>query len=874
LSSFYTKTAHFLRGALLFLYAGSGLTSLAYEVLWARMLSLQFGVSTFGVVITVTAFMTGLGTGSLIGLHWANRTSRPLTVFAFLEIFVALYALLLPELLQTTSGWVERMAGQLSLFQWYGLQGSVGILLLAAPACAMGAGFPIMLKAARNHLPLKQLYGVNTLGAVVGALFPLWGLPALGWVASLRIIAFLSGMVGSGAFLLSHLVEATPGSSIGNSPRPPLRNAIFYAGIGAASLMLEIGWIRLYGLVLLRTEYVLGVILAVYLLGIGVGSLLAPRFSKPWLLTLLPLIAGTFTLLGLFELPAVSAWIEHHEFRSLSGALGCQALILAACTLPITLTLGLWLPLLANHLGNSEQSGVWLYGANAIGAGLGAILAGFVGIPFLGTTATVIIAGVAFAVLGLHWGKSRAAWLAIPVIIGCASPVWHLPPTRELLPQQLPGSQDLYFYEDMISTTHVVQQQNGQRLLLTDLQRMDASTDPAAVQIQKNQARLPLLLQPDPHKVLFLGIGTGISVAGSLSFPDLQRDAVEISEGAIVAANDWFLPANGNALLETTVYHDDARHFLNATHQQYDVIIGDLFHPDLAGLSSLLSIQQFRRARACLTESGVFVQWIALNQFDIQSFNAVLRGFQRVFPDGQLYMDGMHVALVGTKEKAVDAKTMARNLRRLTPARQYAATGGEGMWTWLGRYWGPIAEGTGTIQDEWTPFIEFRLPQARYAGELDVESLLNELIRQRPDVDSAMRMLEVRPTDRDSFERAYAASELITRAWIALFSDDDAEAVKLTWLAYQANPHDRWIAEGLADNMLRLLPQAGQHGLSERAALLRILRIDPTHTETLRALWHLERSLGNAREAEQYRLRLLAAAPLDREASTATMRSQ
>ena len=63
--------------------------------------------------------------------------------------------------------------------------------------------------------------------------------------------------------------------------------------------------------------------------------------------------------------------------------------------------------------------------------------------------------------------------------------------------------------------THVIQQQDGQRVLLSDLQRMDASSDPSAVEIQMDQARLALLLHPAPHSVLFLGLGTGISMAGS-----------------------------------------------------------------------------------------------------------------------------------------------------------------------------------------------------------------------------------------------------------------------------------------------------------------------------------------------------------------------
>jgi len=840
------------------------------------MLALQFGVSTFGVVITVTAFMTGLGIGSLAGLRWVNKIDRPLAIFAILEGSIALYALLLPSILKTVGMWVDHMAPQLSLPQWYGLQSGVALCLVTIPACGMGAGLPLILKIAEQaSLSLGKLYGFNTLGAVFGALLPLWSLPSLGWVFSLRIVAVFGLVVSAGALVLGRLFQ--PGyPSSGNAPlRPPLRLLIFYAGIGAASLMLEIGWVRLYGMVMLRTEYVLAIILAVYLLGIALGSLLAPRSAKPWLLALLPLAAGGFTLVSLWLLPVVSEWIESHEFRSLPVALWAQGLLLCTFTLPVTLTLGAWLPLLAARLGDSGTSGVWLYGVNAIGAGFGAMAAGFVGIPMLGTTATVVVAGFALTILGLGWIRpSRFMWLSLPIMGLCALPVWHLPPVHDLLPQAQAQSQDIYFYEDAISLTHVVQQQNGQRLLLTDLQRMDASTDPSAIQIQSDQARLPLLLHPAPHTVLFLGLGTGISAAGSLPFPDLERTAIEISQGAIFAANHWFLPANKSAMRQVKVRRDDARHFLISTKEHYDVIIGDLFHPDLAGVSSLLSIQQFQRVRARLSDNGVFVQWLALNQFDLQSLNAVMRSFHRIYPDGQMFMDGMHLALVGTKQESAAAKSMTENLQRMAIPEQEAATGNEGKWTWLGRYWGPIPDSTGPLQDEWVPFIEFRLPQARYTGDLDLKQLLIELLQQRPDIGTAMKLLGVAEADRSAFERAYAASELIARAWVASLSGNDAEAVRLNWLANQANPSDHWIAEGLADNMLQSLPQALQHGLSERAALLRILRISPTHTETLRALWHLERSVDEASKAEQYRLQLLAISPLDREAATTTTHSR
>ena len=78
------------------LYGLFGLTSVAYEVLWARMLSLQFGVSIFAVVVTVAAFMAGLGAGSLYAARRISQIKRPLLLLAALEGGIALYAYCCP----------------------------------------------------------------------------------------------------------------------------------------------------------------------------------------------------------------------------------------------------------------------------------------------------------------------------------------------------------------------------------------------------------------------------------------------------------------------------------------------------------------------------------------------------------------------------------------------------------------------------------------------------------------------------------------------------------------------------------------------------------------------------------------------------------
>jgi hypothetical protein len=190
-----------------------------------------------------------------------------------LEIAIAIYALILPSAIQSVSGWMEVLAANLTVMQWYLLQGAEAFCLLIMPAFGMGIGFALMLKVIEDSpISLAKLYGVNTIGGVVGAIYPLWSLSAIGWTNSVRSMAFLGLIVGGATLLLSRLIRPKQEheQKVTTDAIPEFKALIIYAGIGASSIMLEIGWVRLYGMIMLRTEYVLGVILAVFLLGIAI----------------------------------------------------------------------------------------------------------------------------------------------------------------------------------------------------------------------------------------------------------------------------------------------------------------------------------------------------------------------------------------------------------------------------------------------------------------------------------------------------------------------------------------------------------------------------------------------------------------------------
>jgi len=854
---------------LLVLYGLSGVTALAYEVLWTRMLSLLFGISILGVVVTVAAFMLGLGLGSFLGNRWQSSFKNTLRVLAAIEISVALYALSLPmimSILQTL--WLSANSVQ----AWQFWQVFSALLVLSLPAMALGFAFPWVLRVGKAwKLSLAKIYGVNTLGGALGALLPLFLLPWLGWITALQCVASLGIFIALVLFWLSiHAVEEGDyKTGIGEAAidkaiiMPNSLYLLAYAGMGAGALMLEIAWTRAYGMILLRTEYVLAVILSVFLIGIGVGSLLAKYLPRKKALTWLPVSVALMAIVVLYIFPYVNDLGHNVVFHSLVASLIFQGLLIAACTLPITLAMGAWLPLIANN-----DDGARLYAANSMGACVGALLAGFVLIPWFGTATTWLLAAALMMVCAYYWlDTNKRVWYisaSLAVFIILALPVQQLPTASRLLDYELLQANDLYSREDAVSITHVVEKLDGQRVLLADLQRMDASSDPTSVEVQRNQARLPLFLHASAKQVLFLGLGTGITASGALAWSDAHLHAVELSFGAIAAAKTYFNQVNADITNKIDVQHDDARRFLMRTDKYYDVIVGDLFHPDQIGRGALLSVEQFGRAKTRLNDDGLFVQWLAFNQFDVPSLQVVLRSFAKVFPNNALFVDGYRMGLVGFKSTQ-EHRTVTL-LRASVPARD--TWGGEGVWTWLGRYWGNISgvlrdAKDGKVQGEWTPVIEYALPHMRYANAV-LPDVLQWLIGHRISFAGGIKAWSVDANDMLVFKRAWAATSFIQRAQLAALQGKP-ESGRLQALAYQANKYDRWAGFALADAMFASLSQGLPPSMSQKQALQAILDIRPDHEGALKAMMNLAKQQSDEKIFQRFKDKLHQLSPYLRE---------
>jgi len=880
-----------LTNFLLLLYGISGFTALAYEVLWMRLVSTLSGASNFGMVATLVAFMSGLGLGAWLGARLRLRFAATLMLFAAVETGVAIVSMLMPDAVSLLEHGFEAMAASMGAGGWRSFHLLACVLLLTLPATALGITFPVMLRLLEEDgVGVSRIYGFNTLGGVFGALAPLLLLPWLGWASSLRLISGVGLMTGLMALALVWL-HRKKGTVLGkpmplfssDAARPSWSELAAYAGIGAAALMLEVGWTRLYSVVFMRTEYVLGVILAVMLLGIALGSLFSRRVG-PDVVRILPPLSALSALLPLALLPGVSAWMEASSFSSLSESMMVQGVVMLVLTLLATVALGAWLPLIARRQA-AERSAAWLYAVNSFGAAIGAGCAGWVLTPWLGSAATVVVASGLLLACGMYWMAGRARLLSLliaPLMVW----LWPTPSVSHLLPRHYGGAHALFHYEDAVSMTDVVAEPDGSRILLNDLQRIDASSEPTAVAVQRNQGRLPMLLRPGAGRILFLGLGTGITASPAHHIPGLKAVAVELSEGAIHATGRWFAPFNDDASTWLDIRHDDARRFLKADHHAYDVIVGDLFHPDMAGRGLLLSVQQFGRVHDRLDGSGVYVQWLALNQFDLGSLKIVLASFRKVFPHNSLFLDGFHLAMAGFR----GARPDAASIRAWADAHKQALTGGEGWQTWLGRDLGPIPASNAPLQDEWRPVVEFRLARARVEGRLDIARILAWILRVRPRPGALVKRWSVDTGDVDDVTRAVLSTDAMMHAWQGMFSGRSRSVSRFMQLAYQANPRDRWAGFAVADAMADQLRKKGNSLLSsgrsdelrskrispgeksESASFLRkkkawqrILAIRPDHVMALRMLWRIAGKKGDNKEAASLLQHLQQLVPFDPE---------
>ncbi len=693
---------------LLLLFVGSGCTALIYEVVWFQLLELVIGVSAVSLGVLLGTYMGGLFLGSLLLPRFVPPTVHPLRVYAALEAGIGVIGLLVLAVVPLIAGVYSAWAGP----------GPLGLVLraLAAAVCLlpptllMGATLPALARWVKTTPDgvswLGGFYAGNTVGAMLGCLLAgFWLLRVFDLTTSTLVAVALNAIVAAAAWALAGVApyERTVAGPEPAAPAPGADAILVTTGLsGLTALAAEVVWTRHLALLVGGTTYTFSLVLAAFLLGIGVGSVAGsaigrsvarPRVALGWCQALLCVaIAWAAWMLGA-SLPwwpvdpslASSPW---HQFpidfvRSLWAVL------------PATLLWGASFPLaLAALAAEGRDAGVLVgrvYAANTVGAIVGALAASLVLVSWIGSQDTqrlmILLCGMsALFVLAPSPGtpESDRAWqrfgvaaLAILAVSGALMAMavpplsGHLVAYGRFTARQGRQGDVIYAGEGHSASVAVTRLPNGV-LAYHNSGKVQASSALGDMRFQRMLGHFTTLVAANPRSVLVIGCGAGVT-AGAVSIdPAVERLTIaEIEPLAVKTVSRYFSAHNYDVVQnpKTRVHIDDARHFLQTTHETFDAITADPLDPWVKGAAMLYTSEFFDLAKRHLNPGGVVTLFVQLYQCSEQSVKSEIGTFMQAFPNGVVFatsVDGINydLVLVGQVEpRAYDVDAWEAKLR-------------------------------------------------------------------------------------------------------------------------------------------------------------------------------------------------------------------
>jgi spermidine synthase len=688
---------------LLVLFVGSGCSALIYEIVWFQLLQFVIGSSAVSLGVLLGTFMGGLCLGS-VGLPRVIPARRhALRVYAFLEIGIGVAGLLILFGMPEVDRLYAAAAG--TGFRGMLLRGAVCAVCLLPPTLLMGATLPAVARwletTPRGVAWLGLFYGGNIAGAVLGCLLAGFYLLRVYDVETATYVA--AAINGAAALTGLGLAALTPyaGASRGTgflscqdptglescpTGRPAPGAWSVYVAIalsGLCALGAEVIWTRLLSLMLGATVYTFSIVLAVFLASLGLGSaagsLLARGVARP------RLALGYCQLL----LTAAVAWAAFMLARSLPywpispslspgpwfdfqlDLLRCQWAVLPAAVL-----WGASFPLALAAAATPGQDPGRLAGgisaANTAGAIAGAVTFSLCLIPGAGTQASqrvlVGLSGAAalllFASLLRPRGLARrlAGGAALAAAAGVAAVLaWTVPPVpAELIAwgRQLPkqnGTAEILYAGEGMNASVAVSQQGEQHRSFHVSGKVEASTLPGDMRVQRMLGHLPALVHPRPRSVLVVGCGAGVTAGTFVVHPEVERIVLcEIEPLIPQVVAGYFTPQNHDVLHDPrlAIVYDDARHHVLTTPERFDVITSDPIHPWVKGAATLYTQEYFELCKRHLNPGGLVTQWVPLYESDTDTVRSEIATFFKAFPDGSVWAnwpngEGSDLVLLG-----------------------------------------------------------------------------------------------------------------------------------------------------------------------------------------------------------------------------------
>ncbi|MCY4603402.1 MAG: fused MFS/spermidine synthase, partial [Gemmatimonadetes bacterium] len=409
--------------ALLVLFFFSGVSSLVYQVVWARMLTVVFGTTLLATSTVLSAFMAGLALGSWVLGRYIDRCKHPLRIFAALEVGIGLFALFFPSISANLGNAYGALVGLQGNFYLFSLtRFALCFALLLIPTALMGGTLPVVAKSAVRRLGrlggrVGQLYAVNTLGAVVGVLAATFGLmEGLGLRGTTQAIAVVNFLVAGAAWLWGRQRSVEVGEEAAkktsHSDRVLWGVLAGFAISGFAALGYEVAWMRLLMVSFsFNSHYEFSIVLVAFLSGLSLGGWLGSRLltRRADLLSIFVGIqfligaCGALSVLAFAHLSVLVEPIQQADSWWMSRT-GVFFTAVAIMLLP-TVAMGVIFPLVGQiytrqlaRLGR----GIGDIGAvNSLGAVGGAFVTGFVLIPLLGTEWSIKVLAALNGLVGL-----------------------------------------------------------------------------------------------------------------------------------------------------------------------------------------------------------------------------------------------------------------------------------------------------------------------------------------------------------------------------------------------------------------------------------------------------------------------------------------
>lgn len=876
----------------------SGITALVYEIIWTRQLTLVFGHTVYSVSIVLAAFMAGLGFGSYVWGHIIDRAAAdrektsPLLVYGRIEILIcassAVLSLIFSEF-DVVYAWMHRWLPE-SPMLFNTLKAVLAFLLMFIPATFMGATLPIISKYyvtdnSRLGTQIGYLYSINTLGAAVGCLLTGFIFISTFGVLQTALLASCTNLIiGIGCIRIyqeEHPGEKTPWRlprmewpSVTLSGEQKLWLAVSFV-CGFTALAYEVLWTRLLVFSIASTVYSFSLMLAVFLLGICLGSLIvvplmARATSLRTVLIALQAGIGVYVLFTLFSMDSLlsAPWNSYNLMKPFNTFLHYFKDSAALMLLP-ALLFGMNFPVLIKlaaggheHVGRGTGQ---IYSANTLGAILGSLVAGFVLLPWLGTeTSLAAVATLNLLMVPLLFGTGNYSIPALRKGVAAVMVVGVLG-LNALLPGNLldrffmrdsvgqRASSDLLYFEEGLTDTvavfkdaYGVLDPNAKRLITNGISMSSANM--IASRYMKLLAHVPILLSENPENVMVICFGTGQTTgAAGIHSRVGQVDSLELSPSVLNAAPS-FKTENHDVVNNPKVNFvvQDGRNFLLTTQKQYDVITGEPPPPRTAFTVNLYTQDFYRSVRNRLKPGGIMAQWIPLHSQSAEEVDMHFKTFLSVFPHAIAWMSvANEIMIIGSDQPiTIDFKKLKQRMAEPMVAQALQDIYIPDAHSLLSNIWFlekemlGLSAGRSLITDN-RPRIEFYLNYGKVIGREGLERLV---FNRTPLAEVRLRISGMEYEDKKRFKQQYQAMDLYQRG--VMYSNRGLllEAIQLS---------------GTGD-LPRYHLQAGRDQIDR---LLAQLKVEPDNLELLLNLGHAFYQIGEYARSVEYLEQVLAQEP-------------